>query len=121
MGASSAFSISTTVFGETCNPFLSTSSSSSSFSVLGSPYSVLSGLRLSKGGDGVVAMAARETNSRLLTGVIFEPFEEVKKELQMVPNVPQDSIARQKFGHDSEAAINEQIKWVFLCWVSFVV
>lgn len=120
MGASSAFSISTNVFGETCNPFLS---SSSSFSVLGSPYSVLSGLRLSprKGGDGVVAMAARETNSRLLTGVIFEPFEEVKKELQMVPNVPQDSIARQKFGHDSEAAINEQIKWVFLCWVSFVV
>ncbi|KAG9146259.1 hypothetical protein Leryth_007954 [Lithospermum erythrorhizon] len=36
-------------------------------------------------------------------------FEEVKKELNLVPSVPQDSLARQKFTDSSESAINEQI------------
>lgn len=57
----------------------------------------------------VVAMASKGHNSKPLTGVIFEPFEEVKKELMMVPTVPQDSLARQKYTDDCEAAINEQI------------
>ncbi|KAK9742311.1 hypothetical protein RND81_03G163100 [Saponaria officinalis] len=56
----------------------------------------------------LVVSAAAESN-RSLTGVIFEPFEEVKKELSMVPNVPQVSLARQKYTDESEAAINEQI------------
>ncbi|KMS98157.1 hypothetical protein BVRB_4g095410 [Beta vulgaris subsp. vulgaris] len=46
---------------------------------------------------------------RTLTSVIFEPFEEVKKELSMVPTVPQVSLARQKYADECEAAINEQI------------
>ena len=52
-------------------------------------------------------------NSKPLIGVVFEPFEEVKKELDLVPTVPQLSLARQKYADDCEAAINEQIKWVF--------
>ena len=45
-----------------------------------------------------------------LTGVIFEPFEEVKKEFDLVPAGDQVSLARQKYADDCEAAINEQIK-----------
>lgn len=56
-----------------------------------------------------VTAALQESNSRPLTGVIFEPFEEVKKELSMVPTVPQASLARQKYADECEAAINEQI------------
>ena len=60
----------------------------------------------------MVAMAAGETNSRPMTGVVFEPFEELKQELAFVPSVPDKSIARQKYSDECEAAINEQIKWV---------
>ncbi|KAK7276422.1 hypothetical protein RIF29_17561 [Crotalaria pallida] len=48
-------------------------------------------------------------NNRALTGVLFEPFEEVKKELDLVPTVPQASLCRHKYVDESEAAINEQI------------
>lgn len=57
-------------------------------------------------------MAVKGSDNRPLTGVIFEPFEEVKKVLSLVPQAPQDSLARQKYSDDCEAAINEQIKWV---------
>ncbi|XP_058110396.1 ferritin-3, chloroplastic-like [Magnolia sinica] len=100
--ASSTFSLSPN--GETHLHFLSPSSSPSPSSV--SP--VLSFSRR-KMGDGIVSMASKEASSRPLTGVIFEPFEEVKKELKLVPSVPHDSLARQKYSNDSEAAINEQI------------
>lgn len=66
-----------------------------------------------RNGNGFVVCAAKHTNSKPLTGVVFEPFEEVKKELMLVPSVPQDSLARHKFADESEAAINEQIKWAF--------
>lgn len=56
--------------------------------------------------------ASKNANNRPLTGVVFEPFEEVKKELDLVPTLPEVSLARQKFTDESEAAINEQIKWV---------
>eukprot|EP00268_Persea_americana_P021491 TRINITY_DN2144_c0_g2_i1.p1 TRINITY_DN2144_c0_g2~~TRINITY_DN2144_c0_g2_i1.p1 ORF type:complete len:270 (-),score=69.95 TRINITY_DN2144_c0_g2_i1:570-1379(-) len=109
LGSAFAFSVPINAFGETQNPF----SSSSSFllSVVRSPcpFPSVIGISLRKRGDGVVAMGARETNNPVLTGVLFDPFDEVKKELQMVPNLPQDSLARQKFADDSEAAINEQI------------
>lgn len=62
-----------------------------------------------KMGAGFSLCAAKGSNSRPLTGVIFEPFEEVKKELELVPTGPQQSIARQKYTDDSEAALNEQI------------
>lgn len=45
-----------------------------------------------------------------LTGVIFEPFEEVKKDALAVPSVPQVSLARQNYADECESAINEQIK-----------
>ncbi|KAL3585796.1 hypothetical protein D5086_012663 [Populus alba] len=53
----------------------------------------------------LVVSATGET----LTGVVFQPFEEVKKEVFVVPNSPQVSLARQYFVDDCEAAINEQI------------
>ncbi|KAL0321819.1 UNVERIFIED_CONTAM: Ferritin-2, chloroplastic [Sesamum calycinum] len=81
------------------------------FSPASSPPSLLS-VKNFEGRNGVVC-AARHTNSKPLTGVVFEPFEEVKKELLLVPSVPQDSLARHKFADESEAAINEQIKWGF--------
>ncbi|WCJ19943.1 Ferritin chloroplastic [Euphorbia peplus] len=62
-----------------------------------------------KNGPGFVVCASKSSNHKPLTGVIFEPFEEVKKELSLVPNVPQVSLARQKYNDESESAINEQI------------
>lgn len=106
--AASALSLSTP--SEAHNHFLSYPSSSSSSASL-SPVFLLS---RRKGGDGVVVMASKEANNSPLTGVIFEPFKEVKKELQMVPTVPHDSLARQRYSVDCEAAVNEQIKWVLL-------
>lgn len=47
-----------------------------------------------------------------LTGVIFHPFEEVKREEFIVPISPQVSLARQYYVDECEAAINEQIKSV---------
>ncbi|PHT48591.1 hypothetical protein CQW23_12799 [Capsicum baccatum] len=62
-----------------------------------------------KSGNGFVVCASKGSNSKPLTGVVFEPFEEVKKELMLVPTGPQKSLARQKYTDQSEAAINEQI------------
>nr|ADD25899.1 ferritin 2 [Coffea arabica] len=61
------------------------------------------------GNGGLVVYAKKETNNQPLTGILFEPFEEVKKELMLVPSAPQASLARHKFVDDCEAAINEQI------------
>ncbi|OIW07409.1 hypothetical protein TanjilG_19250 [Lupinus angustifolius] len=44
-----------------------------------------------------------------LTGVIFEPFEEVKNFAISVPTSPQLSLAKQKYADECESAINEQI------------
>ncbi|XP_068641935.1 ferritin-3, chloroplastic-like [Aristolochia californica] len=84
---------------------------SSSASIAPGTSSTASVLKFSRmnGREGVVVMAAKEANNQPLTGVVFEPFEEVKKELNLVPSVPQVSLARQKYSDDSEAAINEQI------------
>ncbi|KAJ8542065.1 hypothetical protein K7X08_016931 [Anisodus acutangulus] len=56
-----------------------------------------------------IVCASKGSNSKPLTGVVFEPFEEVKKQLLLVPAAPQSSLARQKYSDQSEAAINEQI------------
>ncbi|KAG1339040.1 Ferritin [Cocos nucifera] len=94
--------------------FRSSSSSASPAAALGVvagsyPSSVL---RFPSGRwDGsVVAMA----NRRPMTGVVFEPFEELKQELALVPTMPDQSLARQKYSNDCEAALNEQIKALFL-------
>ncbi|KAI3809165.1 hypothetical protein L1987_25135 [Smallanthus sonchifolius] len=59
----------------------------------------------------IVCAAAKggSSNIRPITGVVFEPFEEVKKELSLVPTVPEQSLARQKYVDESEAAVNDQI------------
>ncbi|PKI39519.1 ferritin-4, chloroplastic-like [Punica granatum] len=57
----------------------------------------------------VVFCASKGASSRTLSAVIFEPFEEVKKELSLVPSEPHTSLARQKYSDESEAALNEQI------------
>ncbi|KAJ4830201.1 2Fe-2S ferredoxin [Turnera subulata] len=69
------------------------------------------GVSRGKTGAGLVVCAAKGggANSKPLTGVVFEPFEEVKKELDLVPTVPQVSLARQKYADECEAALNEQI------------
>ncbi|KAL8162639.1 hypothetical protein V2J09_014128 [Rumex salicifolius] len=91
--------------GDHQNSLLSAGSSSSQSLSLNS-----SAFRLSSPAKaGFVSCASKEANSMPLTGVVFEPFEEVKKELSMVPTVPQDSLARHKYATDCEAAINEQI------------
>ncbi|KAL5734452.1 hypothetical protein ACOSP7_032313 [Xanthoceras sorbifolium] len=64
---------------------------------------------LAKNGTGVLVSASKNANNRPLTGVVFSPFDEVKKELDLVPTVPQVSLARHKYSDECEAAINEQI------------
>ncbi|CAH9061445.1 unnamed protein product [Cuscuta europaea] len=63
--------------------------------------------RKQKGGCSVSATA--EAADIPLTGVIFQPFLEVKKDELMVPSAPQASLARQRYPDECEAAINEQI------------
>ncbi|KAJ0100988.1 hypothetical protein Patl1_06674 [Pistacia atlantica] len=62
-----------------------------------------------KNGAGVIICASKGASNSPLTGVVFEPFEEVKKELDLVPSIPQVSLARQKYHEHCEAAVNEQI------------
>ena len=87
-----------------------------------SSYSSILKLSPARNGVGLVISASKGgSNTRPLTGVIFEPFEEVKKELSLIPTAPQISLARQKYSDACEAAINEQIKWVWFCfWDGFV-
>lgn len=59
---------------------------------------------------GFKVSASLETSNSALTGVVFKPFEEVKKEELDIPIAPHVSLARQKYTDDCEAAINEQIK-----------
>ncbi|KAF8102022.1 hypothetical protein N665_0201s0313 [Sinapis alba] len=53
--------------------------------------------------------ASKATTTQTLSGVVFEPFEEVKKELDLVPSSPQLSLARHMYSPECEAAVNEQI------------
>ncbi|CAL4914535.1 unnamed protein product [Urochloa decumbens] len=58
--------------------------------------------------SGAVCRAAGK-GKEVLSGVIFQPFEEIKGELSLVPQSSDKSLARQKFVDECEAAINEQI------------
>ncbi|XP_058729041.1 ferritin-3, chloroplastic-like [Vicia villosa] len=53
--------------------------------------------------------ATASNSSTTLTGVLFQPFEEVKKDYLATPIASNVSLARQNFKNESEAAINEQI------------
>lgn len=57
-----------------------------------------------------LAVSVSASNEPLLTGVVFHPFEEVKKEALVLPVSPQQSLARQGYSDHCESAINEQIK-----------
>ncbi|KAL3717007.1 hypothetical protein ACJRO7_008567 [Eucalyptus globulus] len=53
--------------------------------------------------------ASAEGGGPALTGIVFEPFQEVKREDLAVPLSPYLSLARQCYAEDCEAAINKQI------------
>lgn len=104
--AVSAFPVSTRQGNAAFSPINGLSSSSSSCSS-SPPVLTLSPRR---GRNSFAVSASAE--SGVLTGVVFQPFEEVKKEAYMVPIAPQVSIARQFYEDECEAALNEQIKSV---------
>ncbi|XP_022745041.1 ferritin-3, chloroplastic-like isoform X2 [Durio zibethinus] len=82
--------------------------SSSSLSYVFPSSSALS-FPIRKHGRALGVSASLETNNLALTGVVFQPFEELKKEELDIPVAPQVSLARQKYTDNCEAAINEQI------------
>ena len=56
-------------------------------------------------------------STQQITGVVFEPFQEVQHELAVVDKTDSvESYARVDFHPNCEAAINEQIKWVTACY-----
>lgn len=61
-------------------------------------------------GGGLVTFASKDGSSRPIFDVLFEPFEEVKKEILLVPSAPHESLARQMYTYHCEKAINDQIK-----------
>lgn len=77
------------------------------------------GRKGSVGGGSLVAQATSD-NAKVITGVIFEPFEEVKSTLALVPQEIGQSLARHKYLDECEAAINEQIKYGFLNSLLFI-
>jgi ferritin heavy chain len=56
------------------------------------------------------ACRAAGKGKEVLSGVVFQPFEEIKGELALVPQTPDKSLARHKFVDECEAALNQQIK-----------
>jgi ferritin heavy chain len=69
----------------------------------------------------VAACRAAPKGKEVLSGVVFQPFEELKGELSLVPQKPDQSLARHKYVDDCEAAINEQIKSVLRLFSNMVV
>lgn len=57
------------------------------------------------------SLAAAESG-QALTGLLFQPFEEIKEELSLLPTSPDLSLARQKYADECESALNQQIKSV---------
>ncbi|RZC86268.1 hypothetical protein C5167_007454 [Papaver somniferum] len=102
---STAFSLSTAVV-DNVNQFTSSSSSSVSLS---SSQRRTDGFVMSVSGNQSI-----NNPSPVTTGVVFEPFVEVQKELQVISDLPQEqSLARHKFSNVCEAAINDHINWEY--------
>uniref|UniRef100_A0A0E0J5U6 Ferritin n=1 Tax=Oryza nivara TaxID=4536 RepID=A0A0E0J5U6_ORYNI len=68
-------------------------------------------LPVPRGAGAVAVCRAAGKGKEVLSGVVFQPFEELKGELSLVPQAKDQSLARQKFVDECEAAINEQIKF----------
>ncbi|KFK24662.1 hypothetical protein AALP_AA8G008800 [Arabis alpina] len=65
--------------------------------------------RKSGGRAMVVEAGTVDTNNMPMTGVVFQPFEEVKKADLAIPITSNTSLARQRYADVCEAVINEQI------------
>jgi ferritin heavy chain len=61
---------------------------------------------------GTKCMAAAK-GKEVLSGVVFQPFEELKGDLSLVPQKPDQSLTRHKYIDECEAAINQQINVEF--------
>jgi ferritin heavy chain len=102
------------------SPFLSSAARSSS-SIFKYAFSSNISLRFrQRSGGKLIVSASNEIVGTPLTGVLFHPFEELKKDALLVPVSPQVSIARQRYSEECEAAINEQIKCVIFFFFLFV-
>jgi hypothetical protein len=117
--AAPAFSLLHAPCGEALDPLFFSVSSPSSRSVSPLNYSsasLPSSLRFSsakKASGSVICLASKGPNDLLPSGVVFQPFEDAKKELDLIPIAPHLSLARKIYSDECEAAVNEQIKWVF--------
>ena len=90
------------------------------FGSFGSSSSCTSRWLRRRGNNGLVVRGSGERSNELSTSrVVFQPFEELKKEDFLVPISPQHSLARQGYSEECEAAINEQIKWVLFIFIFF--
>ncbi|GAB4834020.1 Dysferlin [Ancistrocladus abbreviatus] len=98
-------------------PFIASPTAGLSISRLSSSslYSSSSSLSLKlfalrkRGNGAVMAALDHPANITPLTGIVFQPFEEMKNEAFVVPVAPRVSLARQKYVEECEAAVNEQI------------
>ncbi|CAM8955378.1 unnamed protein product [Rhodiola kirilowii] len=85
-------------------------SSSATYSSAGAVAPTSRASKAVNGGNIVVSAVSKSANHRPITGVLFEPFEEVKEqELMLATASPQESLARQRYTDEVESAINEQI------------
>ncbi|XP_028792031.1 ferritin-2, chloroplastic-like [Neltuma alba] len=64
---------------------------------------------LSNNSSRFAIQASKEDDTRSIPNVIFEPLEEVKTKLHVIPAEPQASLARQQYNEQCEDALNEQI------------
>jgi ferritin heavy chain len=107
------------------SPFLFSTalSSSSSNSFLNYAFSSTISMRFRQRRSDklLVVSASNKIVGTPLTGVLFEPFEELKKDAFVVPVSPRVSLARQGYSKESEAAINEQIKCVIFSFLFFLI
>nr|XP_043616044.1 ferritin-4, chloroplastic-like [Erigeron canadensis] len=63
-----------------------------------------------KGGAGAAGNSGGSSKKTSSLRTVFEPFEQVRNKFDdLVPCLPQQSVARQFFSHDSEASINQHI------------
>lgn len=64
--------------------------------------------------------ASNEIVNAPKSGVVFEPFQELKNDAFVVPVAPHVSIARHRYSDKCETAINDQIKCVCSSFLSFL-
>ncbi|KAL8531204.1 hypothetical protein ACS0TY_008003 [Phlomoides rotata] len=88
----------------TANPLLQSLPPRLSLSGGGSPP-----LRSRNARSLIIGKATTEGSHLAVHNTVFEPFEEVKKELLLVPVLPQVSLARHVYSDSCEDAINDQI------------